>query len=209
MKHIGLKSKQYFKPIVAGTIAIGLMSGSAWAGGTSSGTETTTSNTGSGGTEQTPQASAPTSETPTGSQTAMHKSGVYSKTADEIIGMEVLQAQDEKKIGKVKNIVKDNSDNSLQAVIAVDQILGLIGGKKVTVPVDDLKLKNDKLLVDMPQEVLKQRAEYKEENYTPINQKDRPISEFAAMEFSPNQGGSTGSQNSGEKSSSGQSGLKY
>lgn len=209
MKYRIINSKHYLKPIVASTIVIGLMTGSAWAGGASSGSETTTG-TGSADTQQTPQTSAQLPETSAGSQTSEHKSGLYNKTADEIIGMEVQQSEDEKKIGEVENIVKDISDDSLKAVIAVDQILGLIGGKKVVVSVDELELNNEKLLINTTEESLKQQAEYNEASYTPVDQTDRPISEFAAMEFSSEQGGSTSSQGSEEpKTTSGQSEQKY
>lgn len=209
MKHKHIKSIQYLKPIVASTLALGLMTGSAWAAGTSSDTETTTGDMGSAGAEQSSQTGAHALGSSTGSQASMQKSELYNKTADEVIGMEVVQSQDEKKIGEVENIVKDNSDDSLKAVIAVDQILGLVGGKQIAISVDELELKNEQLVIDTSEESLKQRAEYNEANYTPLDHKDRPISEFAAMEYQSEQGGSSSSQGSGEQSPSGQPAQKY
>jgi uncharacterized protein YrrD len=91
-------------------------------------------------------------------------SGVYSKTADELMGMEVVQASGENKVGEIDNIVRDGTDNSLQAVIAVDQNFGLLGEKKVVVAVNELELQDDRLVIDISEEPLKQRPEYEEES---------------------------------------------
>ncbi|QBQ55493.1 PRC-barrel domain-containing protein [Nitrosococcus wardiae] len=115
-------------------------------------------------------------------QGAAMSSELYNKTADEIIGMEVIGTQDEQ-IGEVDNLVQNRDTNNVEAVIATGQILGM-GGKKVTVPLNELQLQEDKLKTALTQEQLEQRPEYKEEavRYSEITQKDRPISDFAAFE---------------------------
>lgn len=115
-------------------------------------------------------------------QGAAMTSELYNKTADEIIGMEVIGARDEQ-IGEVDNLVLNRDTNNVEAVIATGQILGM-GGKKVIVPLNELQLQEDKLKTALTQDQLKQRQEYKEEavRYSEITKKDQPISDFAAFE---------------------------
>lgn len=106
---------------------------------------------------------------------------LYSKTADEIIGMDVI-GQEGNKVGTIDTLVVDKTANQVEAVLAVDQFLGLVGGKKITIPLAGLQLEGDKLKVPMTKEELKQRPEYNKDYYSEITQTDRPISEFAAFE---------------------------
>jgi sporulation protein YlmC with PRC-barrel domain len=109
-------------------------------------------------------------------------SSLQDKTANDIIGMDVVGARDED-IGEVENLVLNQSTKDVEAVIETGDVLGL-GGKQVVIPLNELVLRDDKLRTTLTQAQLKQRKEYNKEStqYTEITQKDRPISEFAAFE---------------------------
>ncbi len=109
-------------------------------------------------------------------------SSLQDKTANDIIGMDVIGARNEE-IGEVDSLVLNQSTKDVEAVIATGEILGL-GGKQVVVPLGELELQQDKLRTALTQDQLKQRTEYNEKStqYSEITQKDRPISEFAAFE---------------------------
>ncbi len=106
------------------------------------------------------------------------------KTVDEINGMEVINADDGKVIGKVAELVTDKDKRQLHAVIAVDQLMDLIGGKKVVVPIGDLNLKDEKLQISATEKDLKNRPEYQEGEFYGVSETERPLSDFAEIKTS-------------------------
>lgn len=101
-------------------------------------------------------------------------------TVEELTGKAVVDPQGET-IGEVEDLVTGGPDKRVHAVIAVGGLLGL-GSTKVAVPLDELQLQNDQLTVFESKDQLKSRPKYKAENYVRIEQKDRPIADFAAFE---------------------------
>ena len=105
-----------------------------------------------------------------------------AKSVEEIVGMSVENSDNGKTVGEVDALVTDRNDRQLHAVIAVDQFMDLIGGKKIVVPIDDLQLKDDKLQISATEKELKKRPEYSEEGFFNVSETNRPISDFARME---------------------------
>lgn len=104
---------------------------------------------------------------------------LYKKMPEEVIGLKVVDV-DGQLVGKVDDLVinKDDASN-VGAVVAMDQILGLIGGRKVVVPLDVLQLQNGELHIAISKNELKTSPDYNEDFYMPIPEKDqKPISDF-------------------------------
>ena len=129
-----------------------------------------------------PTGSPSSSMNRSGQSNVIDNNGLGNKTADEISGMEVINTDNGEQIGSVQEVVSDKNTRDLCAVIAVDQVMDLIGGKKVVVPLSELELKDDKLQISATEKALKNRAEYDESAFYQIKETDRPVSEFARME---------------------------
>lgn len=129
-------------------------------GSDTSSTTTTTTTTDSG----------QTASTTTGQGSANVAPVMNEEQLTELEGKTVVNTQGEE-IGKVDSIVRDRSDQSLKAVIKSGGFFG-IGGEKVAVAADDLKLQGDdkvQLNTPMTKEELQQTASaYNAENYEPI-----------------------------------------
>jgi sporulation protein YlmC with PRC-barrel domain len=111
--------------------------------------------------------------------------GKTSTTAGDITGTEVVnQAGDE--IGEVEEIVRDKETGSFHAVVSVGGFLG-IGDKQVAIALDDLKLRDEQLLIslDSTEEQLKAYPAYEEARYEKV--KDEQLVDLS----------STGSQTAG------------
>lgn len=160
-------------------------SGVAWAAdssqqqsassGTASGADSSTSSspgsdTSSTTTTTTTTDSGQTASTTTGQGSANVAPVMNEEQLTELEGKTVVNTQGEE-IGKVDSIVRDRSDQSLKAVIKSGGFFG-IGGEKVAVAADDLKLQGDdkvQLNTPMTKEELQQTASaYNAENYEPI-----------------------------------------
>ncbi|MCI0654660.1 MAG: PRC-barrel domain-containing protein [Methylococcaceae bacterium] len=107
---------------------------------------------------------------------------LYNKMPDEVVGLNVVDVEGEI-VGTVDNLVVDTAKSQISAVVAVDKILGLVGGKKIVIPLDAFQLRGDNLKVAFNKDQLKTSPEYIEENYVPIPEKDqRPIIDFLAFD---------------------------
>jgi len=102
-------------------------------------------------------------------------------TPDDLHRQEVI-GSDGNTIGKISDVVSGKDNGDIYAVISTGGFLGLIGGTKHIVPLNELRLEQQKLHVDVTQEELSAREEYTEERYLVVKPDDRPIIEFSAFE---------------------------
>ena len=174
-----------WRVLMASTAIMALTGGSAWAAG-AQGDQGSRSeySTGAPSSERAPAGPAhgapePSATTGAGAGSVLQGT-LYDMTAEELTGKAVVDPQGET-IGEVEDLVTGGPDNRVHAVISVGGLLG-VGGTQVVVPLDELQLQNDQLTVLESKDQLKSRPEYKEENYVRIEQKDRPIADFAAFE---------------------------
>jgi len=79
--------------------------------------------------------------------------------ASKIIGSAVYDVQN-RKIGKVRDLVLDRSGQIAAMVVDVGTFLGM-GGKNVAVKLGDLKTDNNRLTLDVTKEQLQQMANYR------------------------------------------------
>jgi len=101
--------------------------------------------------------------------------------ASKMIGSAVYDVQN-RKIGKVRDLVLDRGGQIAVVVVDVGSFLGM-GGKNVAVKPSDLKTDNNRLTLDVTKEQLQQMANYRLE--------DR--STGAGSSPSPDKGGKLGS----------------
>lgn len=90
-------------------------------------------------------------------------SNLYSMSADELIGMEVV-ANDDEDIGHVSSIVLSPDQSEIHAVITVGSILGM-GGRDVLVSLDELTLVNDQLHIKADQNEIAAMNDYGSEDF--------------------------------------------
>jgi len=102
-------------------------------------------------------------------------------TPDDLHRKEVV-GSDGETIGKVSDVVSGKENGDVYAVISTGGFLGLIGGSKHVVPLNELRLEQDKLHIGVTQEELSAREKYTEEHYLVVKPDDRPIIEFSAFE---------------------------
>ncbi|MGH8556105.1 MAG: PRC-barrel domain-containing protein [Methylococcales bacterium] len=123
---------------------------------------------------------APNADLSAPAQSKQSTNELYSKTPDEVVGMDVVDVEGET-VGTVDDLVVDKAQSTVSAVVAVDRIFGLIGGKKIVIPLDSLQLRGQDLEVSFNKDQLKTSPEYIKEYYIPIPEKDqRPIIDFLA-----------------------------
>jgi sporulation protein YlmC with PRC-barrel domain len=99
---------------------------------------------------------APTQETHSTSATFTTQSGELR--ASKLIGSAVYDVQNED-IGSVKDIVLDHNGRVAGVVVDVGTFLGM-GGKYVSVSLNDLKMNNDRITLDRSKEQLKAAPAY-------------------------------------------------
>ena len=183
-----------WRVLVASAAILGLTGGSAWAAGAGEAQPGAEGDQGSPsgystdvpGSEssQAPPAHGGASEpfaAPEERAASVPPGTLYEMTAEQLTGKSVVDSQGDT-IGEVEDLVTGGPDNRVHAVISVGGLLG-VGGTEVAVPLDDLHLEGDRLAIFESKDQLKNRPEYKEENYVRIEQKDRPIADFAAFEM--------------------------
>jgi sporulation protein YlmC with PRC-barrel domain len=105
---------------------------------------------------------------------------LYEMTAEQLTGKAVIDSQGDS-IGEVEELVIGGPASTVHAVISVGGLLG-VGDTEVAVPLDDLQLQDDKLVIFESKDQLKNRPEYKEENYVQIEQTEQPLADFAQFE---------------------------
>jgi sporulation protein YlmC with PRC-barrel domain len=107
---------------------------------------------------------------------------LYNKAPRDIIGMDVVDVDGET-VGTVDDLVMDKAISTVSVVIAVDRILGLVGGKRVVIPLDTLQVRGDALQIALNKDQVRTSPEYVEEYYVPIPEQDeRPISDYLASD---------------------------
>lgn len=102
------------------------------------------------------------------------------RAADNVADMNVVNSKGQE-IGSVDAVVRSTSSNDLNAVVSVGGFLG-IGEKKVAIPLKDMRIKGDKLLVPLArtEDELKARPAYDESTYKAV--KGDQVVEFSAFE---------------------------
>ncbi|MGC1951608.1 MAG: PRC-barrel domain-containing protein [Gammaproteobacteria bacterium] len=187
-----MKKKSKWRVLMAGAAILGLTGGNALAAGAeeaqpgaqgdqSSGSEYRTDTPRIGSPPAGPEQG--TSELPAAPEEGAASAPavtLYEMTAEQLTGKAVIDSQGDG-IGEVEELVIGGPGNTVHAVISVGGLLG-VGDTEVAVPLDDLQLQDDKLVIFESKDQLKNRPEYKEGNYTQIEQKDRPLAEFAKFE---------------------------
>src|SRR5690606_32897767 len=96
-------------------------------------------------------------------QAAVPQSALGQMTADELIGMNVVN-QDGEDVGDISDVVISKDDQAVLAIISVGGFLG-VGEKEVAVPFDQLQQGEDEaiLLSSATEEELKQKPAYEEQ----------------------------------------------
>jgi sporulation protein YlmC with PRC-barrel domain len=122
-------------------------------------------------------------QTATQEQTKM-QTKLMSMTAKQIEGKSIVNTQGEK-LGKVQSIVQNRLNNRIEAVVSVGGFLG-IGAKQVTIPVENLRLEKERLVLSEPmsKDQLKRQAKYKKDEYKSIPQEQR-LTEIAGVSGAP------------------------
>jgi sporulation protein YlmC with PRC-barrel domain len=126
-------------------------------------------------------------------QTSGQQGGMTQKRVDQIDGMAVVNRQGNQ-IGEVNKVVRSNQDNQPYAVVSSGGFFD-IGDKEIAVPLNQLRLQNDKLV--LPESLgtktaLKSQPSWDDSKYQEISdsqQVDLERASFAAFE---SQGGSQG-----------------
>lgn len=90
-------------------------------------------------------------------------SNLYSMSADELIGMNVV-ANDDEEIGYVSNIVLSPDQSEVHAVITVGSILGM-GGRDILASLDELTQVNDELRIDANKDDIAAMSDYGSEDF--------------------------------------------
>ena len=100
------------------------------------------------------------------SATTFYDSNLYSMSADELIGMNVLGSDDDS-VGHVSSIVLSPDQRNVHAVITVGSLLG-IGGRDVLVPLQSLTQVNDDLRIDANKQEVEAMNDYGSENFVAL-----------------------------------------
>ena len=122
-------------------------------------------------------------QTATQEQTKL-QSELMNMTAKQIEGKSLVNAQGDK-LGKVQSIVQNRLTNRIEAVVSVGGFLG-IGAKKVTIPVENMRLEQERLVLSEPtsKDQLKRQAEYNKNEYKSIPEQQR-LTEIAGVGGAP------------------------
>jgi sporulation protein YlmC with PRC-barrel domain len=136
-----------YKRFIACTVVSILFSAPVWVGAAQQGQPMSGESTQSGTSMQSQQQTSGQNQ-------------LLSMQVKDIKGKSVVNATGEE-IGDVNKIVQNQMDDSVQAVVSVGGFLG-IGTKKVTIPIDQLSLQGDKLMLGSlsTKEQIKQLPEY-------------------------------------------------
>jgi sporulation protein YlmC with PRC-barrel domain len=105
---------------------------------------------------------------------------LYSRSADDLDGMDVVDSVGDK-IGTIDRVVLTRNRDSAHAVISTGGMLGL-GTRDIVVSLDELNVVGDKLQLSHTKEQIEARKEYQSEQYVELKG-DKPIrAEFSAFE---------------------------
>ena len=143
-------------------------------------------------TSPSPSTSRPSTSAPSGAPASRAlPSDIGSMKVSELVGKNVYTANDEK-IGDVNDVVTPKSGGPAMAVIGVGGFLG-IGEKEAAVPIDQLKVQGDKIVVSgATKESLKAHADYKKDEHAKVD-RDMVISQAGGGMSRPSPSGSTSS----------------
>lgn len=102
-----------------------------------------------------------------GASTPRSEQALAGVQADEVIGMDVVNANGDA-VGEVKDLVLDDRQ-AAHAVVSVGGFLG-IGAKDIAVPFDQLRVgpENVILMSETSESELKQMPEYEKDRYSPV-----------------------------------------
>ena len=151
-------------------------------------------------TSPSPATSRPMTTAPSSAATSQPSlpSDIHMAKVSDLVGKNVYNSNNEK-VGDINEIVVPKSGGGQKmAVIGVGGFLG-IGEKEAAVPLDELKVENDKIVgAGLSKDSLKQHADYKKDkdNYTKLD-RNQVVGEAS---------GSTGSSSMSGSSSSGSMG---
>jgi sporulation protein YlmC with PRC-barrel domain len=104
-------------------------------------------------------------------------------TAKDLIGKSVVNADGET-IGDIDDVVFDNDQKAIFAVVQVGGFLG-IGSKAVAIPFDQLQISEDQatLMSSVTEDELTEMAAYADDAYAPL-EGDQPLGEYGAEQVS-------------------------
>lgn len=123
--------------------------------------------------------------TDTGAQSSMQSGSgqLSSMTPQQLRDMQVFDASGQQ-IGEVSSVVQSRAQSDIQLVISPG---GLMGGdqKKVAVPLDEVQMTGDRLMLSETRQELEARPEFSAQQYVELQPTDQPISDFAAFETEP------------------------
>ena len=130
------------------------------------------------------QMSGESKQTGTSMQSQTQNSGqnqLLSMQAKQIKGKSVVDAKG-KEVGEVNNIVRNQMNNSVDAVVATGGLLG-IGVKHIVIPIDQLSLQGDKIVLGSigTEEQLKQLPKYEKSQYTDIEDSQKLADAIGTM----------------------------
>ena len=102
-----------------------------------------------------------------GASTPRSEQALVGVQADEVIGMDVVNAKGDE-VGEVKDLVLDDRQ-AAHAVVSVGGFLG-IGAKDIAVPFDQLRVGPESVILmsETSESELKQMPEYKKDEYSPV-----------------------------------------
>jgi sporulation protein YlmC with PRC-barrel domain len=152
-----------------------------------------------------PSANRPAATAPAGSAARQLPSDIQAWKVSDLVGKNVYNSQDEK-VGDINDVVTSKSGSQAMAVIGVGGFLG-IGEKQAAVPIDQLKVQGDKIVVaGMTKDSLKQQADYKKDEYEKAD-RDQMVSQLAGPSTSGSSStGSTGTTGASPSGATGTSG---
>lgn len=105
---------------------------------------------------------------------------IYSQSADDLEGMEVVDSAGDN-VGTIEHVVLMRDRHSAHAVISTGGMLGL-GERDIVVSLDELNVVGEALQLKTTKEQIQAREEYQSEQYVELKG-DKPIRvEFSAFE---------------------------
>lgn len=108
-------------------------------------------------------------ETPygaTGAGTPAQQGGLFSMSADDLTGMDVVTSDGED-VGSVKNIVISPDNQNIHAVVNVGGLLG-IGASTILIPLEDFTHKDDELHVNATEAELEAMTDYGSDDFVTL-----------------------------------------
>lgn len=111
-------------------------------------------------------------------QAEQQPQSIDEMTGEQLVGRTIMTGEGDK-IGEIDELAVSQQDNQLYAVAKVGGVLG-IGGQKVAVPISDLEMQQDQVVLTsgMNKDQLKQEARYSEDQYRPVEQTEMQVGQL-------------------------------